>query len=55
MIKEKYLKTISQIIGQHKGGGAFKAFIFGSCLTREKFGDLDVGVMGNISEVLSEI
>lgn len=50
MIKEKYLEQISQIIKNYKSDKNFKVFLFGSSLEKEKFGDVDLGIMGNVSD-----
>ena len=49
MIKEKYLKKIKEKVIQFNQGKDFKFFIFGSSLHKKHFGDLDLGVVGNIS------
>lgn len=51
MIKEKYLTQVREIINsQLDKNSEVKIFIFGSCLTKEHFGDLDIGLTGEISE-----
>jgi predicted nucleotidyltransferase len=49
MIKEKYLKKIAEIINQFKGRN-LKFFIFGSSLIKDHFGDVDIGVMGEVKD-----
>lgn len=51
MIKEKYLAQIEQYIqdfGQDKGD--LKFFIYGSSLHQDRFGDIDIGVVGDIKD-----
>lgn len=50
MINKKYLNIIIKIALNELGNGDFKCFIFGSSLTRKKFGDIDLGIMGKISK-----
>lgn len=50
MIKDKYLKQIIFNINKLDVGADVKFFIFGSSLRNERFGDIDVGVMGNVED-----
>lgn len=50
MIKDKYLKEIAEKVKNFAKNKNLKFFIFGSSITKEHFGDLDLGVMGNIQE-----
>ncbi len=50
MVKEKYIKEITnKIKGLNKNKG-LKFFIFGSALKQGHFGDLDLGVTGKIKD-----
>jgi hypothetical protein len=49
MISDKYLKQIKRIITAHNQNGKNKYFIFGSSVKEEKFGDVDIGVIGEAS------
>ena len=51
MVKEKYLKKVRQIIDHDGANGKYRAFLFGSSLVKERFGDLDIGVIGKISKL----
>ena len=53
MIKDKYLIRIKKIISKYKHKNT-KFFIFGSSLKKKHFGDLDLGISGNIknSEII---
>lgn len=48
MLKEKYLRDISKKIKKIAQGKNLKFFLYGSCLTKDRFGDLDLGVIGEI-------
>ena len=48
MIKDKYLKKITEQVGEFSKNKDVKFFIFGSSLKKEHFGDVDLGVMGDI-------
>ncbi len=50
MIKEKYLQQIKEAINQVAPEKDLKFFIFGSSLRKDHFGDIDIGVLGNIKE-----
>ena len=50
MIKEKYLRQIKKAINQVAPEKDLKFFIFGSSLRKDHFGDIDIGVLGNIEE-----
>ncbi|MCK5061366.1 nucleotidyltransferase domain-containing protein [Candidatus Parcubacteria bacterium] len=50
MIKEKYLKKIKKKVIQFNQGKDLKFFIFGSSLSKKHFGDLDLGVVGNVND-----
>lgn len=49
MIKEKYLKKIKEKVIQFNQGKDLKFFIFGSSLRKKHFGDVDLGVVGDIN------
>ena len=49
MIKDKYLQQINKRISRFNHGKDLRFFVFGSSLAdKEHFGDVDLGVMGNI-------
>ena len=50
MVKEKYLKKIKEKVIQFNQGKNLKFFIFGSSVNKKHFGDLDLGVMGDIND-----
>lgn len=49
MIKEKYFKKIKEKVIQFNQGKDLKFFIFGSSLHKKHFGDLDLGVVGDVN------
>jgi len=56
MIKDKYLQQINKKISRFNQGKNLKFFIFGSSLAKGHFGDIDLGVVGNIENMeLSEL
>lgn len=56
MIKPVYLDKLKKIISKQGADKSWQAFLFGSSLTKERFGDLDLGVMGEVSnKELSEL
>ena len=50
MVQEKYLKEITKKLNQFSKKRDLKFFVFGSALKRGHSGDLDLGVMGKISD-----
>lgn len=48
MIKRKYLKKITDTIIRVYPKTDTKFFIYGSSLIKERFGDIDIGVLGDI-------
>ncbi len=50
MIKDQYLKDITEIIMRELGRTAGEVFLFGSSIQKDIFGDCDLGVMGEVSE-----
>ncbi|MEA2065399.1 MAG: hypothetical protein U9O66_03875 [Patescibacteria group bacterium] len=44
MIKEKYLKQIKQKVNKFNKNKNLKFFIYGSILTKNHFGDIDLGI-----------
>jgi len=48
MIKDKYLQLVKNKINKFNQNKDLKFFIFGSSLIKEHFGDLDLGVIGEI-------
>ena len=48
MIKEKYLKQLTDRIIEQSEGKDARFFIFGSSLRKDHFGDIDVGFMGDL-------
>lgn len=50
MINQKYLNIIKKIVQADLGDEIFTCFIFGSSLSRKKFSDIDLGIIGEISQ-----
>ena len=50
MIEEKYLEKIKDIINNNLDNTNLKIFIFGSSLEKKHFGDLDLGIIGEIKD-----
>lgn len=50
MIKEKYLKQIKEIVSQATANKKMEVFIFGSSIRDKKFGDVDIGIKGEVDE-----
>lgn len=50
MVKEKYLKEITNKIKEFNKNKGLRFFIFGSALKRGHSGDLDLGVTGKIKD-----
>lgn len=50
MIKEKYLKELTDEINKFDDEKKFEVFIFGSSLQRDNFGDIDIGIMGDVKD-----
>ncbi len=50
MIKEKYFKKISANLNRFSKGKKVKIFIYGSSLRQDHFGDIDIGVMGEVND-----
>lgn len=50
MIKDKYLREITKKINKFSRGKNLKFFLFGSSLTKDHFGDLDLGVLGKAED-----
>ncbi len=48
--KKKYFAWLKKEIDGSFGRTRAKVFLFGSSVSRERFGDIDVGVMGEIPE-----
>ena len=49
MVKEKYLQQVKDIVQNLPAGKDWQAFLFGSSLKKERFGDLDLGIMGQVT------
>ncbi len=49
MLKLKYINRLSKIIRKYFPEKENKAFIFGSSIQCEKFWDIDVGILGEVS------
>jgi hypothetical protein len=49
MVKEKYIRMVKSTVKPYAKNGRAKFFLFGSSVKRERFGDLDLGVVGRIS------
>lgn len=50
MLEEKYLKKIKEKVIQFNQEKNLKFFIFGSSLHKKHFGDLDLGIIGDIND-----
>ena len=50
MIKDKYLQKVREKISQFNQEEKLKFFIFGSSLIKDHFGDVDIGIMGNVQD-----
>jgi len=50
MVKDKYLKQVSTIIKPFSREKQTRFFLFGSSLVQDRFGDLDIGVIGEVGE-----
>ena len=50
MIKDKYLKKIMEQVDKFSKNKDIEFFIFGSSLKKEHFGDVDLGVKGEIKD-----
>lgn len=50
MIKDKHLKQITAIIKPYIKGKKVQVFLFGSSVKKEKFGDFDIGLLGEVDE-----
>ncbi|MBU4360534.1 nucleotidyltransferase domain-containing protein [Candidatus Parcubacteria bacterium] len=50
MIKEKYLEQIKKKVIEFGQNKDLKVFVFGSSLNKDHFGDLDLGIMGNVED-----
>jgi predicted nucleotidyltransferase len=55
MLAKKYIEKIKKQIDRFANKSKAKVFIFGSSLTREKFGDVDIGLLGDGAEAASKI
>lgn len=47
MTRETVISAITPFMKKHLAAGA-KAFVFGSLLRKEKFYDIDIGILGNV-------
>lgn len=50
MIQERYVREITRIVDRTVSGKTVRAFIFGSSVKRERYGDCDLGILGRVSE-----
>lgn len=50
MIKDKYLKQITNVVNQFILNKKVQAFLFGSSARKDRFGDCDIGILGDIKE-----
>ncbi len=51
MIKDKYLKKITERVNVFSGNKNIEVFVFGSSLKKEHFGDVDLGIQGEIKDL----
>ena len=49
MIQEKYIQTIASIVNSCIKGKKAQVFLFGSSVRKERFGDFDIGLTGEVS------
>jgi len=50
MLKERYLEKVKNIVQGLKPSKDWQVFLFGSSVIKERFGDLDLGIMGKVSD-----
>ena len=50
MIKDKYLEQITSVVNQFAPNKKVQAFLFGSSARKDRFGDCDIGILGEIKE-----
>ena len=50
MIKDKYLHQIRETVGRFSSGRDLKFCIYGSSLVKDRFGDVDIGLEGDVEE-----
>lgn len=48
MLKRKYLKDIAQTIHRIQPSKNARFFLFGSSITKKQFGDVDLGILGDV-------
>lgn len=49
MVKQDYLQKLTEIVNNQSQGKNWQVFLFGSSITKKRFGDLDIGIMGNVT------
>lgn len=49
MIKDKYFKQIAATVKHLTSDKNVKLFLFGSSVRKNRFGDCDIGIMGDVS------
>ncbi len=47
MISENYIHQLERVISKFDPSGSNRYFLFGSSVRRDRFGDIDLGVVGN--------
>ncbi len=51
MLKKRYITQLEKYVKDAlKGKKGTRAFLFGSSVSQDKFGDVDIAVLGNVSE-----
>jgi len=50
MVKERYLAKVKNIINDFESSDGWQVFLFGSGVAKDRFGDLDLEFMGNVSD-----
>ena len=50
MIKDKYLNQVIATLKSFNHNGETRYFLFGSSLIQDRFGDLDIGVIGKVKD-----
>ncbi len=52
MLQEKHTETITSIVDPCIKGKKVQVFLFGSSVRKERFGDFDIGLMGEVDAPL---
>lgn len=52
MLKERYLKQITLLVNAQVKNKKAQVFLFGSSVRKERFGDFDIGLLGEVGAPL---